>query len=297
MIFDWILATGLGAALFGKTISEQTNKELIMKPRLEAEKKIADAKAQAQAGLKEAYRTMYHHYEVYQSQGPLYNVGIYSSEPGIFFVKSIEQGKALEALKTIQKKRFLKFTDGTHARNPVYNVLYPPHASKIYILELMTEMMTEEEKHQIIINSNYNPPQFTERDFLTFGDTTKIVNLTERSGYGYRCWNEMPLVVGSPYAMYHQNHCIKSRFYLEHESDPRYERAAKWFNSSDFTAIKCCSKGTPGQKGSDSAKLHAVAATFEYFTLRGEPMPLWQLEYLIKYAGISEQFQRKHIVW
>lgn len=302
MIFDWILATGLGAALFGKTISEQTNKELIMKPRLEAEKKIADAKAQAQAALKEEYRTIYHHYKSEGKTGPLYRLGYGGDDrTGIFFVRAIDQQSASEAFKVRYKKRFSKFTDGTYANDSIYAVLYPPHASKIYILESMSDIMTREEKQKILTDTNYNPPPFTERDFLINGDANKIVDITEvipkSMGYGLSRWEERPLAIGSPYAMYHQRHCVKSKFYLEHESDPKYKRAAEWFKNSDLTMMPQCVQGYPDGRDSESARLHAVAATFEYFTLRGEPMPLWQLEYLIKYAGISEQFQREHIVW
>lgn len=300
MIFDWILATGLGAALFGKTISEQTNKELIRQPRIDAEKKIADAKAR----LKDEYIKMYNHFHIMHQSGPIY----YLSTPQkagtskAFYVDCASKQEVLSKMKNRAETQLYKLAIAGYDEDS--QDIFPFSINGTYILETMSLIMSDEEKEKILKKTKYNPPSFTERDFLTFGDPNKTINITEiipeSMGYGLSRWEERPLVIGSPYAMYHQHHCIKSSFYLEHEDDPQYQdqiKSIRMWNVKYYDIQYIRQNFPPPNREDEISKLHAVAATYEYFRLRNEKMSRKDLMTLLQYAGISERIQSTHIVW
>jgi len=297
MIFDWILATGLGAALFGKTISEQANKKIIMQSQIDKEKKIADAKA----SLKDEYIKTFHHYWSHPELAPVYL--------GRYFVRATTKEEICEILNKELKDFILSYAKGNHKNCVVDSVLYPENTSAIYILESMPLIMTKEEQERILQETNYNPPALRRRDFLTpdfFSEEYPddiIIDMNEYCYYGAQPWKYMKFTTGSPYAMYHQKHCIKTKIYLQHENDPKFRRAANGLGRMPLTpeemrTPKDIKRSYPyNRNNQEERKFYAVALTDEYYRLKGETISIADLKLLLRYANISEEYQKQHIIW
>ena len=283
MIFDWIL----GATLFVKQSVDSAHKELVQKPELERQEKIQQAKEALDPKYKKRYDAyirdykegIHHLSNLYYVLGPRDKVQMYHESHFYYGCTSTHDVK--EYLKEKYRQEQIRVANGEQ----IGSINKP--GEPLYVLEHMIDIMSEEEKQRIIEETDYNPPEFCQRDFfISDAERQAVEEREKREGYTLPIYRHY-LAIGSPYAMYHQQHPVKSMEYLQRETDPEYQsqvaRILLWFEPrvhEDYAQSPQYEKG----------RLAAVSLTYKYFKLRGEDMSKEQLRLLFKYADIRDSY-------